>query len=108
MSLCFQGGGQWPSRDLTCGCFLQEAGCGLLAGLSSVLHVLGEHLLFTQRRAGLLGIPKKRMPSLALMAPVAFLGWFRAGFVGHVVLNTCSFCLLVSPCCPMDWGEEVS
>lgn len=72
---------------------------GLLAGLSSIVPVFMECLLYTWPRAGLLGIPKKGMSSFALMAPVAFLGVVQSRAVGPVVLNTCSFCLLVSPCC---------
>lgn len=47
---------------------------GLLAGLSSILPVFVERLLYTWPGAGLLGFPKKGMSSLAFMAPVAFWG----------------------------------
>lgn len=90
--------GRWPSRDVPCGCILQEAVCGLLAGLSSILHTFVEHLLYTQHGPGLLYSEEENVLT-CLWLLWHFWGWIRAGLVGHVVLNTCSFCLLVSPCC---------
>lgn len=52
------------------------------------------------------GFRRRECPRLPSWHLWHFLRAFKAGLVGHVVLNTCTFCLLVSPCCLQVLGEE--
>ena len=50
-----------------------------------------------------------RVPAMCLAwfwVPWGMSSPFKAGVWGHVMLNTCSFYLLVSPCCLQVLGEE--
>lgn len=105
VTLCFLGRDSGPAETLPPPRLLPLGGCVWSPG-SSILPLGGASAIHRQG-AGVLGIPKKSMSSLALVAPVAFFGgWFRAGLVGPVVLNTCRFCLPVSPCCLCGLGKR--
>ena len=92
--LCFPGGDSDPSQaSLTATSSKSLAIRCLLAGFSSVPYACVERLLCARRGAGCLGrFWSPRLPSWHLWH---FGGVVQGRACGHVVLNTCSFCLRV-------------
>lgn len=100
-------GGEAPAscqqrlRHLPHGHLAPAAGCGLLAGLRPTLHVfLAERrCLLSSGLASWGGVPLVRGEG-------GEGGPFKARLLGHVVLNTCSFYLLISPRCSKSRGRK--
>lgn len=90
--LCFPGGDSGPSQASLWATSSKRLCSWPPAGVGSFPHVFMEHLLYAEHGVGSLG---NVLSCLSGICDI-FGGAFQAGIGEHVILNTCSFYLLVA------------